>query len=193
MSISIRNTSKITSISIMYNMTTTSILFISSKNSSGNTSIAHILVQTLTIFIINRNTSRETNIVCVFAKDNTICIFIIILNISTINTNTNKNIHIIHNVMSWSRDLLITWFRHVTTHMIYSYNLDTWPLTWSTHMISTRDLSGHQVNIKSSSIPTSASSFLCHDYIRVVHLSRLRYVYILVSQKDSSQIPVVVA
>ena len=49
-------------------------------------------------------------------------------------------------------------------------------------MISTRDLSAHQVNIKSSSIPTSASS--CHNYIWVIHLSRLRYVYILISSSS---------
>ena len=48
-------------------------------------------------------------------------------------------------------------------------------------MILTRDLSRHQANIKSSLIPTSASSFLCHDYNRVVHLLRLHYVHILVS------------
>ena len=56
-----------------------------------------------------------------------------------------------------------------------------WPLTWPTHMISTCNLSGHLVNIKSSSIPTSASLFLYHDYIRVIHLWPLRYIYILVS------------
>ena len=29
-------------------------------------------------------------------------------------------------VMSWSQDLSITWFRHVTTHIIYSNNLNIW-------------------------------------------------------------------
>ena len=38
--------------------------------------------------------------------------------------------------MSWSRDLPITWSRHVTTHMIYSPDLDTWPFrTPSQHQV----------------------------------------------------------
>ena len=31
--------------------------------------------------------------------------------------------------MSWLRDLPITWSRRVTTYMIYSHDLDTWPPT----------------------------------------------------------------
>ena len=38
--------------------------------------------------------------------------------------------------MSWSRDLPITWSRHVTTYMIYSHDLDTWPFrTPSQHQV----------------------------------------------------------
>ena len=43
-------------------------------------------------------------------------------------------------VMSWSLDLPITWLWHVTTHIIYLHDLNTWPLKWFTHMISTYDL-----------------------------------------------------
>ena len=51
----------------------------------------------------------------------------------------------------------------------YSYDL----LPWSQHVT--------YLDIKSSSIPISVSSFLYHDYIWVSHLSRLYYFYILIS------------
>ena len=33
-------------------------------------------------------------------------------------------------IMSWSRDPPITWSQHVTTHMIWSYDPDTWPMNF---------------------------------------------------------------
>ena len=56
-------------------------------------------------------------------------------------------------VMSWSRDLPITWSWHMTTHMISSHDPDTWDqLILSRH----RTYKLHP-DIKSSSIPISAS------------------------------------
>ena len=72
-----------------------------------------------------------------------------------------------------------SWRRDSNNQHLCRYNVMVTRPT--NHMISTRDLSGHQVNIKSSSISTSASSFLYHDYIRVIYSARPRYVYILVS------------
>ena len=36
-------------------------------------------------------------------------------------------------VMSWLWDLPMTWSWHVTTHIISSHNLDTWPIRTSSH------------------------------------------------------------
>ena len=66
------------------------------------------------------------------------------------------------NVMAWLRDLPITWSWHVTNYMICSYD----PNTWEPHP-----------DIKSSSIPTSASSLPGHDYIRIPHLSYDYYIF----------------
>ena len=71
-------------------------------------------------------------------------------------------------VMSWSRDLPITWSRHMTTHMIYSHDLDTWPLTWSTHMISIRDHSHDFGTWPTNYILTSSHhryQHPCHHFI----------------------------
>ena len=74
--------------------------------------------------------------------------------------------------MSWLRDLPITWFQHVSIHMIYSYDL----LTWSWHITYKLHL-----DIKLLSIPTFVLSLPCHNYILVSHWSCLHYFYILVS------------
>ena len=59
-----------------------------------------------------------------------------------------------------------------TNYMIltcdHSYDL----FSWSWHIT--------YPDIKSSLIPISTASFLCHDYIRIFHLSRLHYFYFLV-------------
>ena len=74
--------------------------------------------------------------------------------------------------MSWLH-LGLSLVTRPTDHMIltryHSHDL----LTWSQHAT--------YLDIKSLSIITSASLFLCHNYIWVSHLSRLHYFYIFVS------------
>ena len=96
------------------------------------------------------------------------------------------NISFNHSVMSWPRDP------------------DTWPLIWSAHMILKRDHSHDLLtwsrhvtyelhpDIKSSLIPSSASSLPCHDYIRVPHSSYDYYIF-SASQHATSPDSVVVA
>ena len=69
-------------------------------------------------------------------------------------------------VMSWSRDLSITWSRHVITHIIWSHDPDTWP----TNFILTS---------KHHRFPHPRHHSSWHQVI--IDFQRPRYDYVLVS------------
>ena len=61
-------------------------------------------------------------------------------------------------VMSWSRDLPITWSYHVITRMIYSHD----PNTWLTNFILTSSHHWFHHLRQYSYIITTSGSFICH-------------------------------
>ena len=60
--------------------------------------------------------------------------------------------------MLWSRDLPITWSRHVTIHMICSNNLNTWP----TKFILTSNHHRYQHPRHHSYVMITSGSLICH-------------------------------
>ena len=60
--------------------------------------------------------------------------------------------------MLWSRDLPITWFWHVTTHMICSHD----PNMWLTKFILTSSHHWYHHPRHHSHVMTTSGSFICH-------------------------------
>ena len=71
------------------------------------------------------------------------------------NHQKSKNIK---GVMSWSRDLPITWSRHMTTHMICSHDLDTWPANF---ILTSSHYQYHHPR-HHSHVMTTSGSLICH-------------------------------
>ena len=65
-------------------------------------------------------------------------------------------------VMSWSQDLLITWSRHVTIHMICSH-----PNTWPTNFILTSSHHWYQHLCHHSHVMTISGSLICHVHTTI--------------------------
>ena len=68
-------------------------------------------------------------------------------------------------VMSWTRDLPITWSQHVTTYMICSHDPNTWP----TNFILISSHHQYQHPHHHSHIITTSGSLICHTTITSFH------------------------